>query len=122
MLINILSNAVKYNTASTPQIRIRVERRSSDFLIDIVDNGGGITREEAATIFDKFTRGARSGPEPGAGLGLPISRAIMRAMGGDLTAEFQPDGTSFFRLRLQMAPRNKALAKKLGFDAVEDSP
>ena len=103
VLINILSNAVKYNTASTPQIRIRVERRSSDFLIDIADNGGGITREEAATIFDKFTRGARSGPEPGAGLGLPISRAIMRAMGGDLTAEFQPDGTSFFRLRLRMA-------------------
>ena len=38
--------------------------------------------------------------EQGAGLGLPISWAIMRAMGGNLTVEFMQDGTSFFRLSL----------------------
>ena len=66
--------------------------------VDVVDNGGGVTRAEAAIIFEKFARGDRAARSSGAGLGLPISRAIMRAMGGDLTVEFAPDGTSFFRL------------------------
>ena len=71
--------------------------------IDVVDNGGGVTRAEAATIFEKFARGTRADRSYGAGLGLPISRAIMLAMDGDLTVEFAPDGTSFFRLRLRRA-------------------
>jgi signal transduction histidine kinase len=58
---------------------------------------------EAATVFEKFNRGSRSGRDHGAGLGLPISRAIMRTMGGELTVEFAPGGTRFFRLRLALA-------------------
>ncbi len=69
--------------------------------IDIIDNGGGVTRQEASMVFEKFARGSRSNHEQGAGLGLPISRAIMRAMDGDLTVEFDRDGASFFRLRLE---------------------
>jgi two-component system sensor histidine kinase KdpD len=73
-------------------------------VIDVIDNGGGVSAEEAETIFEKFTRGDRAGAERGAGLGLPISRAIMRAMNGDLTVAFAPDGASFFRLHLTLAP------------------
>lgn len=99
-LINVLSNAVKYNSADAPQIDIRTQIMDSSVLVDVVDNGGGVSREEAATIFDKFTRGLRSGTDQGAGLGLTISRAIMQAMGGDLTVEFATDESSFFRLKL----------------------
>lgn len=99
-LINILSNAVKYNTSTTPQIMIGMEISDDAVLVDIVDNGGGVSREEAETVFDKFARGHRSSADQGAGLGLTISRAIMQAMAGDLTVEFAPDGTSFFRLKL----------------------
>jgi signal transduction histidine kinase len=56
-------------------------------------------------VFEKFNRGRRAGSDHGAGLGLPISRAIMRTMGGDLTVEFAADKTSFFRLRLALASR-----------------
>jgi Na+/proline symporter/nitrogen-specific signal transduction histidine kinase len=101
VLINILSNAVKYNTAPAPQIRIATRAAGQAVSIDIVDNGGGVTRDDVSTVFEKFSRGSRAGLNYGAGLGLPISRAIMRAMGGDLTVEFAPDGTSFFRLRLE---------------------
>ena len=79
-------------------------RQSGDrILLDIIDNGGGITRREATTVFEKFARGDRSDRSQGAGLGLPISRAIMRAMDGDLTVEFRPDGSSFFRLTFKLA-------------------
>jgi signal transduction histidine kinase len=63
-----------------------------------------VSREEATRIFDRFARGTRSGRHHGAGLGLSISRAFMRATGGDLTVEFAADGTSFFRLRAPLAP------------------
>jgi signal transduction histidine kinase len=100
VLINILSNAVKYNTADQPRIKVHGERQKSRVLIDIIDNGGGITHVEATTVFDKFVRGKRAGRDQGAGLGLPISRAIMRAMGGDLKVEFAANGSSYFRLYL----------------------
>ncbi len=70
--------------------------------VDIIDNGGGVTREEASTVFEKFARGSRSNLDEGAGLGLAISRAIMRQMQGDLTVEFAADGTSFFRVRFAL--------------------
>lgn len=60
-----------------------------------------MSREEATAVFQNFTRGRRSERDNGAGLGLPISRAIMRAMGGDLTLEFLGDGSSYFRLVLK---------------------
>ena len=103
VLINVLSNAVKYNTASVPHIEIVARRTNESVEIDIIDNGGGVSREDAATVFEKFARGSRAKRGHGAGLGLPISRAIMRAMGGDIYIIFAPEGSSFFRLRLAVA-------------------
>jgi Na+/proline symporter/nitrogen-specific signal transduction histidine kinase len=100
ILINLISNSIKYNTSKQPVILVRSESRDGFLFIDISDNGGGVKREEAATIFDKFSRGHRSDLDHGAGLGLSISRAIARNMNGDLTLEFAADETSFFRLRL----------------------
>lgn len=103
VLINVLSNAVKYSTAAEPHIDIVARRTNVNVEIDIIDNGGGVSREDAATVFEKFARGSRANRGQGAGLGLPISRAIMRAMGGDMSIIFAPDGSSFFRLRLAAA-------------------
>ncbi len=100
VLINVLSNAVKYNTSNTPEIRVRTQSSRDVLWIDIADNGGGVKRAEAAVVFEKFARGNHAERDQGAGLGLPISRAIMRAMDGDLTVEFRRDGASYFRLSL----------------------
>jgi K+-sensing histidine kinase KdpD len=54
-------------------------------------------------VFEKFARGRNADQNQGAGLGLPISRAIMRAMGGELSVEFTRNETSFFRLTLVRA-------------------
>ncbi len=100
VLINLLSNAIKYNTAPEPHLRVAWEVDGKSLCLDVIDNGGGVTREEAETIFSKFVRGRRSGGSQGAGLGLPISRAAIRRMGGDLTVVFNPDQSGFFRVRL----------------------
>ena len=103
VLLNLLTNAIKYNDAPDPEIQVRSQRRGSAVEIDVIDNGGGVTREEALVVFDKFARGSRSGRDHGAGLGLPISRAIMRMMGGDLTVVFRADQSSFFRVQIPAA-------------------
>ncbi|MGB0748500.1 MAG: ATP-binding protein [Magnetospiraceae bacterium] len=100
VLINVLSNAVKYNSSLMPKVTLKTKVYADSVCFDVIDNGGGVSKEEADLIFEKFARGSKSGRGHGAGLGLPISRAIMRAMHGDLTCEFAPDGTSFFRIRL----------------------
>ncbi|MBL4720792.1 MAG: sodium:solute symporter, partial [Alphaproteobacteria bacterium] len=101
VLINILSNAVKYNQSSQPEITVRSHHNRQGVFIDIIDNGGGVAINDVTMVFEKFARGRNTSNDYGAGLGLPISRAIMRAMKGDLSIEFSSDGTSFFRLRLE---------------------
>jgi len=105
VLINLLSNAVKYNAAEAPEILVRPGLAEGALWIDVIDNGGGVGPDEARTVFEKFTRGSRAARGQGAGLGLPISRALMRRMGGDLTVEFDGDESSFFRLSLALASR-----------------
>jgi Na+/proline symporter/nitrogen-specific signal transduction histidine kinase len=100
VLINLLSNAVKYNKSADPEIVIQAQSIGDLVELDVIDNGGGVSREDAATVFEKFARGTSSGDAQGAGLGLPISRAIMRAMQGDLTLEFAGPRESFFRASL----------------------
>ncbi|MEQ8319079.1 MAG: ATP-binding protein [Rhodospirillales bacterium] len=104
VLINVLSNAVKYNTAPQPEIRVTTALVDGFVHIDIIDNGGGVPPEYSPSIFDKFARGIRASRNHGAGLGLPISLAIMRAMNGNLTLEVTPEKTSFFRLSFDTSP------------------
>jgi len=103
VLINILSNAVKYNNSESPEIKLVTHLDDKFCYIDISDNGGGVSREDEATIFEKFRRGQRAELSQGAGLGLPISRAIVRSMGGDLSLEFTDTSTSFFRIKLLLS-------------------
>ena len=102
VLLNLLSNAIKYNQNSAPEVIVRSSNTGRQLHIDVIDNGGGVTTGEARTIFEKFARGSRAHLDQGAGLGLPISRALMQAMGGDLTVEFAEDGSSFFRASISL--------------------
>ena len=106
VMINVLSNAVKYNTAPEPEIFVRTKRVNNSVFIDIIDNGGGVPADVSGSIFDKFTRGTHEGSNDGAGLGLAINLAIMRAMNGNLTLEHMPDKTNFLRLSLENPTAN----------------
>lgn len=107
VLINLLTNSVKYNTDTEPRITVLTHMDGRMLHIDVIDNGGGVTREEALIVFDKFARGDRAAMKQGAGLGLPISRAIMRTMGGDLEAVFDDSGGSFFRLTIPLTDQSE---------------
>jgi signal transduction histidine kinase len=83
-LANLLGNALDH----TPEgaVRIAVEdQRNGTIAIEVIDTGEGIDAAELPRVFERFHRGTCSGE--GAGLGLPIARAAIDAMGGRLELE-----------------------------------
>lgn len=86
VFINLISNAIKHNTGPEPRLSIRSTVLDGRFVVDVQDNGPGIAPADRERIFSKFSR-AWTSDRPattGAGLGLAISRAILRRMNGTL--------------------------------------
>lgn len=105
VLINLVSNAIKYNDADDPAVELRSSINRKRYIIEVADNGPGISRTERRAIFEKFTRGEHGDgvASPGAGLGLAISREIVSRMNGRI--ELVPgDGRgACFRVTLPLA-------------------
>ncbi|GAK49046.1 signal transduction histidine kinase [Candidatus Moduliflexus flocculans] len=89
VLLNILSNALKFTERGQITLRVSVIR---DALIrfEVSDTGVGIAEEDLANIFEPFRQaGEQEYRMQGVGLGLAISRNFVRAMGGELHARSQ---------------------------------
>ncbi|HEX2531729.1 MAG TPA: sensor histidine kinase [Burkholderiaceae bacterium] len=103
VFINLISNAIKYNTNDRPFVRVTSRVEGDQYQVLVEDNGPGIRPDEREKIFLKFSRGwahTRAGTQ-GAGLGLAISWQIMRRLGG--TLELMPDRGCGACFRVQLA-------------------
>lgn len=98
VLVNLLSNARKFCAASAGEVHVRARQRGDWLLVEVSDNGSGVSRADQAIIFDKFRQAAsHQGDRPaGTGLGLPISAQIIAHLGGQLWVESEPgEGATF---------------------------
>jgi signal transduction histidine kinase len=88
ILLNLISNALKYSPAGTP-LRLQAEQQQEMVTISVRDYGAGIPLAEQGRLFERFTRLERdmNSPVRGAGLGLYISKRLVEAMGGRLWVE-----------------------------------
>ena len=93
VLLNILSNAVKY-TPTGGHIRLKVEELThtehyAKYRFVVQDNGIGMSEDYQKTLFDPFTREERSGTNKvqGTGLGMAITKSIVDLMGGSISVE-----------------------------------
>jgi len=87
VIINILTNAIKYNKIGG-NIEIRTVKKENSIVISFKDNGTGISNDDILHIFERFYRAdeSRNRSTGGSGIGLAISKAIIEAHGGNITA------------------------------------
>lgn len=104
ILINLLSNATKYNT-HPGRITVNIERLSDTATVSITDTGVGIKEEDMKTLFTKFGRIAseETSEVQGTGLGLYISKQMVEKMGGDIGATSTVGQGSTFYFSLPLA-------------------
>jgi signal transduction histidine kinase len=108
-LQNLITNAVKYG-GEKRWLRIaargvREKGQTREVEITVQDRGIGISREELAHVFEPFYRSpaVTEAGIHGTGLGLPLARKIVEAMGGRLTAKSEPGEGSAFTIHLPAA-------------------
>ena len=101
VLFNLIENACKY-TPSGSTITVAAELAGGNLVVSVSDDGPGIPSGQEEAIFEKFTRGARESTTPGVGLGLAISRAIVEAHGGKISARNGPAGGARFTFTLPL--------------------
>ncbi|MEO7965507.1 MAG: GAF domain-containing protein [Gemmatimonadaceae bacterium] len=101
ILLNVLSNAVKY-TPSGGTIEVACVQSDGRGMLSVRDSGVGIDASKLERIFEPFVQLGRtlSSRTEGTGLGLAISRDLARAMAGELTAESEVGVGSTFTLSL----------------------
>jgi signal transduction histidine kinase len=101
---NLVSNAIKYTEHGSVTVAARRARTGPDgqpgewALLEIIDTGPGIPPQQYDAIFEEFHR--LGGSEPGAGLGLAISKLLAQALGGHISVASEPGRGSTFTLWL----------------------
>lgn len=89
----LVDNAAKYGHEATVVI-------TADGAIEVLDRGPGIADDVKESVFELFTRGRATTEIPGLGLGLPMARTLVAAMGGEMTIADRPDGGTVVRIVL----------------------
>lgn len=106
VVTNLLTNAIKYNR---PKGRVRIQFEAAEQgVLTVDDTGIGMTEEQLDKLFEPFNRlGAERTDTQGSGLGLVITRKLVRAMGGKIDVLSRPGRGSRFAVSLPLAKTGK---------------
>jgi two-component system sensor histidine kinase/response regulator len=115
VLINLVGNALKFTEQGSVRIAVasRVDDDGLRVEVSVSDTGIGIEPERVEGMFDAFTQ-ADAGTARrygGSGLGLSISRRLVRLMGGDIAVVSDPGAGSRFRFDVLLQPGDAEMAQ-----------
>ena len=100
---NLMTNALTHTPAGTP-VWLRLRREESQAIIEVIDNGPGLTPEQAEHVFERFYRAdaarTRRAGGTGSGLGLAIVAALVAAHDGTVEVDSEAGQGAIFRVRL----------------------
>jgi signal transduction histidine kinase len=104
VLDNVLSNALEVSPDGAT-ITVRVETRGSQVLLEVLDEGPGMSDAEKSRAFDRFWRGQGLTGRSGSGLGLAVVKQLVTDDGGTVTLADAPRGGLCVRIALRAAQR-----------------
>jgi len=105
VLVNLISNAIKYNHRGGTITITCQEQGASQVSLVVSDTGQGLSQEDIGRIFVPFERlHADQSATEGTGIGLPLARSLTEAMDGQLSASSVPGEGSAFTVTLLRAP------------------
>ncbi|GHB79513.1 hypothetical protein GCM10008107_31220 [Psychrosphaera saromensis] len=112
VLTNILGNAIKF-TPEHKSIKLTVSVHDNKLNVTVTDEGVGISPEEQALLFNKYTQ-VGSNKAEGTGLGLSITKGLIDLMGGSISLESEPGkGTSVsFELPFEIPEVTSSIKKE----------
>ncbi|WP_437733486.1 AAA family ATPase [Sorangium sp. So ce1335] len=106
VVINLLSNAMKYGAGRS--ILVGVRRQADRALLVVRDEGIGIAEADQGRIFERFERAVSVRNFGGLGLGLYIARSIVASHGGSIRVESKPGAGATFLVELPLSPPDSA--------------
>lgn len=103
VILNLLENSKKY-TEDGGVIKLRAFREEDSVIVQVDDDGIGISLEDLPFVFDKFFRGdkGRNTEKGGAGLGLSICKYIIEKHGGNIWIESKDNGGTIVSFNLEV--------------------
>ncbi len=102
---NLIGNALKYVAkGQRPRVVVDAQDRGSMRVIQIADNGIGVSPEDQTRIFDAFERVHGRGEYGGSGLGLAICKGIVQRLGGTIAIQSEIGRGSTFSIELPRKP------------------
>ena len=119
--MNLLENAAKY-TGERTLLEISAERGDGEVKITVADRGPGLAEGEEERVFEKFHRARTEHAALGAGLGLAICRAIIKAHGGRITAQNREGGGVAFTFTLPLEGDPPAPLRDLPEEPEDEEP
>lgn len=99
---NVLENAVKYSPSQSV-VQVKASTLVTYVLVEIIDEGPGISKEEKNRIYQRFYRGKNSEFVEGSGVGLYLTRKIIEGQDGTIMVKQQHPHGSNFQLTLPLA-------------------
>ena len=103
MAINHLwDNALRHSTQGDTII-IHTEVQDNSAIIKITDTGVGIAEDDLDRIFERFYRLDKAGSTRGFGLGLPIAKAVVESLDGNITVESELGKGTTFQIKLPLS-------------------
>ncbi len=103
IMYNLIGNAIKFTLRGSVRVQVAVEGRQA--LVTVADTGIGVPEDKREAIFESFSQVVSDAnpTQPGVGLGLSISRQLVRLHGGEIWVDSQEEGGSLFSFTLPLA-------------------
>ena len=120
VVLNLLTNAARH-APDSPRIELRLRREAEEATLEVQDYGPGIPAAALPHLFDRFYQAARRPSQDGLGVGLFITRELVRAHGGAIAVRSTEGEGATFTVRLPLLEAPAETAPTSTPDALSDA-